>query len=53
MYLTAQKLTFGTPIYADIVNHVIAHEFHHIVQLSVWTREIGLTLYYVEMIKNL
>ena len=26
----------------EIIHHVIAHEIHHIGQLSVWAREIGL-----------
>lgn len=28
--------TFG-----EIMRHVIAHEIHHIGQISIWTREIG------------
>lgn len=27
----------------DILHHLIAHEIHHIGQLSVWAREIGLS----------
>ena len=27
--------------YGEIMRHVIAHEIHHIGQLSVWSREIG------------
>ena len=27
----------------EILHHIIAHEIHHIGQLSVWAREIGLT----------
>lgn len=27
--------------YGEIMRHVIAHEIHHIGQLSVWAREIG------------
>jgi uncharacterized damage-inducible protein DinB len=27
--------------YGEIIRHVIAHEIHHIGQLSVWAREIG------------
>ncbi|SEU27852.1 DinB family protein [Paenibacillus sp. NFR01] len=27
--------------YAEVLSHVIAHEIHHIGQLSVWAREIG------------
>jgi uncharacterized damage-inducible protein DinB len=26
----------------DIIHHIIAHEIHHIGQLSVWSRELGL-----------
>ncbi|TYP76550.1 DinB family protein [Paenibacillus methanolicus] len=28
--------------YGEVMRHVIAHEIHHIGQLSVWSREIGL-----------
>src|SRR5690606_22286862 len=28
--------------YAEVIRHVIAHEIHHIGQLSVWARELGL-----------
>ena len=28
--------------YGEVVRHVVAHEIHHIGQLSVWSREIGL-----------
>ncbi|GLX71275.1 DinB family protein [Paenibacillus glycanilyticus] len=27
--------------YGEVMRHVIAHEIHHIGQLSVWSREIG------------
>lgn len=27
--------------YGEIIRHVIAHEIHHIGQLSIWAREIG------------
>lgn len=27
----------------EIIHHVIAHEIHHIGQLSVWSREVGLS----------
>jgi uncharacterized damage-inducible protein DinB len=27
----------------DILHHIIAHEIHHIGQLSIWAREIGLS----------
>ncbi|MFB4163219.1 DinB family protein [Alteribacillus sp. JSM 102045] len=29
--------------YGEVLRHVIAHEIHHIGQLSVWTRELGKT----------
>jgi uncharacterized damage-inducible protein DinB len=28
--------------YAEVIRHVIAHEIHHIGQLSIWSREVGL-----------
>ncbi|MDO3410853.1 DinB family protein [Saccharibacillus sp. CPCC 101409] len=28
--------------YGDIMRHLIAHEIHHIGQLSIWSRELGL-----------
>ena len=28
--------------YDKIITHIISHEIHHIGQLSVWSREIGL-----------
>jgi uncharacterized damage-inducible protein DinB len=28
--------------YGEVIRHVIAHEIHHIGQLSIWSREIGL-----------
>lgn len=27
--------------YEEVMNHIIAHEIHHIGQLSVWARELG------------
>lgn len=27
----------------DILRHLVAHEIHHIGQLSIWSRELGLT----------
>ncbi|MGE8205714.1 DinB family protein [Heyndrickxia sp. NPDC080065] len=36
-----QKLDDFT--YAEVIRHVIAHEIHHIGQLSVWSRELGLS----------
>lgn len=32
-----------TNTWGEIMRHVIAHEIHHIGQLSVWSREIGKT----------
>lgn len=29
--------------YGETLRHIIAHEIHHIGQLSIWIREIGLT----------
>jgi uncharacterized damage-inducible protein DinB len=34
----------GEPVtfkYGEVMRHVIAHEIHHIGQLSVWSREVG------------
>jgi uncharacterized damage-inducible protein DinB len=36
--LTGKEQTFQ---YGEVLRHVIAHEIHHIGQLSVWAREIG------------
>lgn len=27
--------------YEEVMNHILAHEIHHIGQLSVWSRELG------------
>lgn len=35
---TGKRFTFG-----EVLRHVIAHEIHHVGQLSVWSRELGLT----------
>ncbi len=35
-----QKLDEFT--YDEVIHHVIAHEIHHIGQLSIWARELGL-----------
>ena len=29
-------------LYGEVIRHVIAHEIHHIGQLSVWARKLGL-----------
>lgn len=31
-----------TDTWGEIIRHVIAHEIHHIGQLSIWAREIGI-----------
>lgn len=33
--------TVDTDAWGEIIRHVIAHEIHHIGQLSVWARELG------------
>lgn len=33
--------SFFTYTWGEIIRHIIAHEIHHIGQLSVWSREIG------------
>lgn len=33
--------TLDTLAWGEVMRHVIAHEIHHIGQLSVWSREIG------------
>lgn len=30
-----------TDAWGEVMRHVIAHEIHHVGQLSVWAREIG------------
>ncbi len=30
-----------TDTWGEIIRHIIAHEIHHIGQLSIWAREIG------------
>ncbi|WP_433946030.1 DinB family protein [Paenibacillus sp. SN-8-1] len=38
-----EKRQFNQFTYAEVIRHVIAHEIHHIGQLSIWSRELGLT----------
>lgn len=37
-----EELTLDKFTYAEVIRHVIAHEVHHVGQLSVWVRESGL-----------
>jgi uncharacterized damage-inducible protein DinB len=42
--ILSETLSNGETIsfkYGEVMRHVIAHEIHHIGQLSVWSREIG------------
>ncbi len=32
----------ATDTWGEVIRHIIAHEIHHIGQLSIWAREIGL-----------
>ena len=34
--------TIRTLVWGEVMRHVIAHEIHHIGQLSVWARELGI-----------
>ena len=38
---TGRDGTVDTDEWGEVMRHVIAHEIHHIGQLSVWAREIG------------
>ena len=38
---TSQDGSIETLLWGEVMRHVIAHEIHHIGQLSVWSREIG------------
>ncbi|MNP09720.1 DinB family protein [compost metagenome] len=33
--------SIATDTWGEVVRHVIAHEIHHIGQLSIWAREVG------------
>ncbi|SDZ09480.1 Uncharacterized damage-inducible protein DinB (forms a four-helix bundle) [Evansella caseinilytica] len=37
-----EKKKFLEFYYGEVMRHVIAHEIHHIGQLSIWSRELGL-----------
>jgi uncharacterized damage-inducible protein DinB len=44
LYELSELTSKGEPViykYGEIMRHVIAHEIHHIGQLSVWSREMG------------
>ncbi|RUS45655.1 DinB family protein [Cohnella sp. AR92] len=41
VYTERQDGTIEAHAWGEIVRHVIAHEIHHIGQLSVWARELG------------
>ncbi|MNK28597.1 DinB family protein [compost metagenome] len=38
-----EKRQLDSFTYAEVIRHVIAHEIHHVGQLSIWSRELGLT----------
>ncbi|MDW0115332.1 DinB family protein [Sporosarcina thermotolerans] len=40
-YDTLQDGRIVTDTWGELMRHIIAHEIHHIGQLSVWAREIG------------
>lgn len=40
--ITTKKGDTYTFTYGKVLRHIITHEIHHIGQLSVWSREIGL-----------
>ena len=40
-YDTLQDGRIVTDTWGELIRHVIAHEIHHIGQLSIWAREIG------------
>lgn len=42
VYDTLPDGRVSTDTWGEIMRHVIAHEIHHIGQLSVWSRELGL-----------
>ncbi|WP_019156766.1 DinB family protein [Robertmurraya massiliosenegalensis] len=39
--LPLQDGSIETHTWGEVIRHVIAHEIHHIGQLSIWSREIG------------
>jgi uncharacterized damage-inducible protein DinB len=40
-YDTLQDGRIVTDTWGEVIRHVIAHEIHHIGQLSIWAREVG------------
>ena len=41
--IIAQLGKASTDSWGEVMQHVIAHEIHHMGQLSVWARELGQT----------
>ncbi|MFA1738946.1 DinB family protein [Lysinibacillus fusiformis] len=41
LHLPLEDGTIETHTWGEIIRHTIAHEIHHIGQLSIWAREIG------------
>lgn len=42
LYITRKDRTVLSFTYGKIIRHLISHEIHHIGQLSIWSRQIGL-----------
>lgn len=42
LYVPQPNGTVALDAWGEVVRHVVAHEIHHIGQLSVWARELGL-----------
>ncbi|AXI09822.1 damage-inducible protein DinB [Oceanobacillus sp. 143] len=40
-YDTLQDGSIVTDTWGEVMRHIIAHEIHHIGQLSIWARELG------------
>ncbi|BCU80935.1 DNA damage-inducible protein DinB [Polycladomyces abyssicola] len=43
LQITGRSGQLSTFTHGEILRHVIAHEIHHVGQLSVWARELNLT----------
>jgi uncharacterized damage-inducible protein DinB len=43
LQITGRSGQTSTFTHGEILRHVIAHEIHHVGQLSVWARELNLT----------